>query len=639
MRLILEVVGGPGAGHKRLLKAGQSLRVGRTEDADFVLSFDPALSGVHFAAECQVAGCRIKDLNSRNGTFVNGQRVEEAIVSDGDEVEAGKTRFAVHIEGAVPVAANPPSNAENPRENQSTPSPWTAPPAPDHRVSVAFPLLTPVAPKPVPAPTPSRPSDPLVPEAWPRVPSGPFDPMPDVDAGRHGALPSRSSESGRADNWLDLAGYEVPSASASPSAPAGSWYEWESSAAPQAAAWSALEGANEPDQASGAEVWPTAPSSEDWLVRSSALVPPPKPPARTRAETPPPVAELRPEPAGQEVSPPAPEPLPEAPAPSARRAQPVGTPPRAEPAEEWPDLSPTTVFPAEAEATSPSAETLADPLFTVMPLPSGVFPTDPIPAAAPVDELPGEAPSDNWLDMPVADVWSVDAPGDEWGGTDRSVSPIPREKPAALSPGDLSSRAATAGWPGVPPVDAATSEPMPATGGFRAQPQLDLSGYQPAPDNTLYAVVDAAFGLQLTMRARELELPICSLIEGDLSPQLAAVSPYLVQIDLKSAYLERWSEYLGRNAGLLLESAAGFDELLAHLRRLFHAVDPQGSQSSHRFYDPRLLRAYLPTCSSEELRSFFGPVSCFVAEGEEPGELLHFELASGGLSVEPCRTN
>jgi len=51
-----------------------------------------------------------------------------------------------------------------------------------------------------------------------------------------------------------------------------------------------------------------------------------------------------------------------------------------------------------------------------------------------------------------------------------------------------------------------------------------------------------------------------------------------------------------------------------------------------RYYDPRVLRAYLPTCSPAELNTFFGPVTAFITEGENPGEILEFRNERGTLA-------
>ena len=43
-----------------------------------------------------------------------------------------------------------------------------------------------------------------------------------------------------------------------------------------------------------------------------------------------------------------------------------------------------------------------------------------------------------------------------------------------------------------------------------------------------------------------------------------------------------------------------------------------------RFYDPRVLRTFLPTCTPEETTEFFGPVRSYLVEAEEPETLLIF---------------
>lgn len=49
-----------------------------------------------------------------------------------------------------------------------------------------------------------------------------------------------------------------------------------------------------------------------------------------------------------------------------------------------------------------------------------------------------------------------------------------------------------------------------------------------------------------------------------------------------------------------------------------------------RLYDPRVLRAFLPTCSERQLEELFaGVVSAYVAEGESPGEVHVFRLGPG----------
>ena len=59
--------------------------------------------------------------------------------------------------------------------------------------------------------------------------------------------------------------------------------------------------------------------------------------------------------------------------------------------------------------------------------------------------------------------------------------------------------------------------------------------------------------------------------------------------------------------------------------------DPQGKPLYFRYYDPRVLRIYLPTCKESELKTVFGPVNSFYAEGEDPAYLIHYAFAGGKL--------
>jgi hypothetical protein len=105
MRLILEVKSGLFAGRKIWLGPSQSQTVGRTAEAGFVVSGDAHLSGVHFAVECGQRECRLRDLGSSNGTFLNEERVQAAPIYEGDVIRAGGTTFAVSVKGGSPQPA------------------------------------------------------------------------------------------------------------------------------------------------------------------------------------------------------------------------------------------------------------------------------------------------------------------------------------------------------------------------------------------------------------------------------------------------------------------------------------------------------------------------------------------------------
>jgi predicted component of type VI protein secretion system len=82
-----------------MVRDGQTIQVGRSNWADLCLADDAALSNVHFELQCDWRGCRIRDLQSATGTFVNDAKVADAPLQTGDHVVAGGTTFAVRIQG------------------------------------------------------------------------------------------------------------------------------------------------------------------------------------------------------------------------------------------------------------------------------------------------------------------------------------------------------------------------------------------------------------------------------------------------------------------------------------------------------------------------------------------------------------
>ncbi len=70
----------------------QPITVGRSADADVVL-FDERVSRVHCGVRLWDGDFYIKDLKSRNGTWVNGEKIDVAKLKAGDAIRVGSTTF------------------------------------------------------------------------------------------------------------------------------------------------------------------------------------------------------------------------------------------------------------------------------------------------------------------------------------------------------------------------------------------------------------------------------------------------------------------------------------------------------------------------------------------------------------------
>ena len=123
-----------------------------------------------------------------------------------------------------------------------------------------------------------------------------------------------------------------------------------------------------------------------------------------------------------------------------------------------------------------------------------------------------------------------------------------------------------------------------------------------------------------------------SLFLPDAREALRSVAPYLVSISPTSDFLDRWAARFGTNSGILMLSTASTDALHAHLRRTFVVADEEGQEYFFRYYDPRVLRPFMPTCTSTQLEEFFGPVREFAVESDDGLSLHRYRMERGSLA-------
>lgn len=101
---------GPGIG-TITLKPG-ALTIGRDASCDIVLP-SRLVSRRHARIECSVGSCRVVDLQSSNGTFVNDRRVSQATLNAGDRLRIGDVELVYQGPSRVPMErAAPPAFSE-----------------------------------------------------------------------------------------------------------------------------------------------------------------------------------------------------------------------------------------------------------------------------------------------------------------------------------------------------------------------------------------------------------------------------------------------------------------------------------------------------------------------------------------------
>lgn len=148
-----------------------------------------------------------------------------------------------------------------------------------------------------------------------------------------------------------------------------------------------------------------------------------------------------------------------------------------------------------------------------------------------------------------------------------------------------------------------------------------------------FAVLDGAAIDDLPQRIYEMQPRAVCLYRGELAPDIAEVAPYLVELfpeDVFTEWLLREGAG-GKNWGIFARSRYSITEVRKHFRKFLTVYDDAGNPLLFRFYDPRILVKFLPTCDRESLNSMFSIISSYLTETGET-DFRRFECDNGRLN-------
>jgi hypothetical protein len=147
----------------------------------------------------------------------------------------------------------------------------------------------------------------------------------------------------------------------------------------------------------------------------------------------------------------------------------------------------------------------------------------------------------------------------------------------------------------------------------------------------IYAVVDCA-------RDDHLYPIVCGfgpqdatcLFSGDQPRELEKVSPYLVRLTYQDqATRALLLDYWGDSAFIVVHSLDSIDVTRRHLKTFLQARMPDGEVTLFRFYDPRVMRVFLPTCDAAQLEQIFGNLLAILTEDETGDHVVSWSVSSG----------
>lgn len=144
-------------------------------------------------------------------------------------------------------------------------------------------------------------------------------------------------------------------------------------------------------------------------------------------------------------------------------------------------------------------------------------------------------------------------------------------------------------------------------------------------DGSWYAVIDCAQDERLHSLVGACRDKLC-LLQGDILPKLAAVSPWLVRLDKLDPLMGIWEQHgRGQNWGIMCDSDLPLRDLHRHFRRFLQAKLPDGLIALFRFYDPRVFNTYIRAALPDEREPWFKGVRQYAAEGAE-GAMHQYRL-------------
>lgn len=122
-----------------------------------------------------------------------------------------------------------------------------------------------------------------------------------------------------------------------------------------------------------------------------------------------------------------------------------------------------------------------------------------------------------------------------------------------------------------------------------------------------YAVTDATRDDAILEFIRQNSDIAHCLYRGDARIRLANYAPYLFRIELGDTAIRRFlTEGWGQSWYILLAGSSTIEAILIQLRKALIVRSEAGKDLYFRFYDPRVLRSYLPLCSQADVAKLMG---------------------------------
>lgn len=163
---------------------------------------------------------------------------------------------------------------------------------------------------------------------------------------------------------------------------------------------------------------------------------------------------------------------------------------------------------------------------------------------------------------------------------------------------------------------------------------LSTGESQDEPVREVFIVLDGAVVRQLPDFLDDEEAEYAPLIPPENEePEEITRCTYLTRVESADSPLGRWlmKHGWGANWGIWISAPAGtkLEDLLANLREIAQVRLPDGRVVYFRFYDPRVWRAFFPTCDMPQHQHLFRLEVMYGCESADGTALLIDRLKDG----------
>ena len=151
----------------------------------------------------------------------------------------------------------------------------------------------------------------------------------------------------------------------------------------------------------------------------------------------------------------------------------------------------------------------------------------------------------------------------------------------------------------------------------------------------LYMLIDAARSTEIYPIISSAYNEYQCLFQGETAESLKDLAPYIMRLTHDSHFTDRMlSRSWGHSWGVFFTSSQDIEQLTKHFRKFTIVKSSKYKSLYFRFYDPRILRNFLPSCNAAELEQFFGPIDYFYVESEDKQSFLQFQYQADSQQLD-----